>query len=179
MSIHQIIKQRLSSRCLIRSQTFSSDAIRRLTYDFAKTMDLIRSDESAACNAISVALLHVFVDRVDGWMGGWVAFCWQVKWILRGSALLFCLASDRSARGATGRHAPCLSPSTKLTYSRLSAQILLHCRRCQRTPLWPPLHTVSPRCINGSLIAGPYRHLAVLLLPLAAHCQNIHDVAQN
>lgn len=123
--------------------------------------------------------LRCCMSSLTGWMGGWMAFCWQVKWILRSSALLFCLASDRSARGATGRHAPCLSPSTKLTYSRLSAQILLHCRRCRRTPLWPLLYTVSPRCINGSLIAGPYRHLAVLLLLLAAHCQNIHDVAQN
>lgn len=37
-----------------------------------KTMNLIRSDESAACNAIRVALLHVFVDRVDGWIDEWM-----------------------------------------------------------------------------------------------------------
>lgn len=98
-----------------------------------------------------------------------MAFCWQVKWILRSSTLLFCLASDRSAQGATSRHAPCLSPSTKLTYSRLSAQILFHCRQCWRTPFWLALHTMSPLCINGSLIASPCRRLAVLLLKLTAH----------
>lgn len=106
-------------------------------------------------------------------MGGWMAFCWQVKWILRSSALLLCLASDRSVRGVTGQHAPCLSSSTKLTYSRLSAQILLHHRRCRRTPLWHPLNVESPQCISGSLIAGPCRRLAVLLLPLAAHSAKI------
>lgn len=98
---------------------------------------------------------------MDGLINGWMGFFRQVKWILRSSALLFCLTSDRSAHGATSRNAPCLSPSTKLTYSRLSAQILLHCRQCWRAALWLALHTVSPLCINGSLIAGPRRRLAV------------------
>lgn len=117
-------------------------------------MNLIRSDKSAACNAIRVALLHVFC-WPGGRMDGWPAFCKQVKWILRSSTLLFCLASDRSAQGATRRHAPCLSPSTKLTYSRLSALILLHCQWCRRTPLRLALHTVSPQCINGHWLLAP------------------------
>lgn len=66
-----------------------------------KTMDLIRSDESAACNAISVALLHVFVDRVDGWMGG-LLLAGKVDFKEQRSPLLprkpsICARSDRQA----------------------------------------------------------------------------------
>lgn len=117
--------------------------------------------------------MSLLAGGMDGLINGWMDFFRQVKWILRSSALLFCLTSDRSAHGATSRNAPCLSPSTKLTCSRLSAQILLHCRQCWRTALWLALHTVSPLCINGSLIAGPRRRLAVLLLQLAAHSAKI------
>lgn len=145
MSIHQIIKQRLSLSCLIHSQTFSSDPIWRLTNVFAKTMNLIRLDKSAACNAIWVTLLHVLVDLVDGCTDGFLS-TGEVDFRKQRS-LLFCLASDRSAQEATSWHAPCLCPSTKLTYSWLRAQILPHRQWCRRTHLWlcctPCRHSVS------------------------------------
>lgn len=133
-------------------------------------MDLIRSDESAACNAISVALLHVFVDRVDGWMNG-LLLAGKVDFKEQRSPLLprmrsICARSDRPACALSfSIHKIDLQPAQRSDIAPLPAVSV--------DPSLAPLHTVSPRCINGSLIAGPYRHLAVLLLPLAAHSAKI------
>lgn len=83
---------------------------------------------SAACNAINVFSFAYF-----SWEVIWLdSSPWQVKQLVRRNKVC-CLTDDRPLSWVTYQPVQCLTPSIKLTYIRLSTQILLCCSGCQKT----------------------------------------------
>lgn len=109
---------------------------------------------------------------MDRWVGG---SQWRVKRLVRRNKVCL-LLDNRSLSGVTCQPVHCLAPSTKLTYIRLTAQILLCCSGCQRTVLRLMLHTMTPKCIIESLIVGL---LGFLLFTASAAQGAIVTVADN